>query len=86
MSADVPIEVARAEWLRLMIPQLWESGFDRLAAEYSVELDRLERRRTEADRPPHWSTPVAERDPYSVDSQGRRAIDVLAGVYDDDDS
>lgn len=37
-----PIHIARARWLRLMIPQLWALGFARLAAEYQVELDRLE--------------------------------------------
>lgn len=32
---------ARIVWLNLMIPQLWAGGFNRLAAEYSVERDRL---------------------------------------------
>jgi hypothetical protein len=32
---------ARIAFLDLMIPQLWALGFDRLAAEYSVERDRL---------------------------------------------
>jgi hypothetical protein len=42
VSGPVPIAEARAAWLRLMIPQLLAGGFDRLAAEYAVELDRLE--------------------------------------------
>lgn len=33
---------ARAAFLRLMIPQLWAGGFTRLAAQYGVELARLE--------------------------------------------
>lgn len=41
----VPIAEARIAWLNLMIPQLWAGGFDRLAAEYSVERDRLIARR-----------------------------------------
>lgn len=37
----VPIEEARMAWLELMIPQLQEGGFHRLAAEYAIELERL---------------------------------------------
>jgi hypothetical protein len=44
IRTEVPIEVARVRWLRLMISQLWAGGFNRLAAEYQVELDRLEER------------------------------------------
>lgn len=32
---------ARIAWLDLMIPQLLAGGFDRVAAEYAVERDRL---------------------------------------------
>jgi len=39
--AIAPITVARAEFLHLVIPQLWAGGFTELAARYSVELDRL---------------------------------------------
>lgn len=33
---------ARIRWIDLMIPQLQALGFDRLAAEYAVERDRLQ--------------------------------------------
>lgn len=39
------ITEARIAWLDLLIPQLRAGGFDRLAAEYSVERDRLVARR-----------------------------------------
>jgi hypothetical protein len=42
---------ARIEFLDLVIPQLWAGGFDRLAAEYSVERDRLVRRGGPAAQP-----------------------------------
>lgn len=44
MAAEVPLLVARAAWLRLMIPQLTSGGFVELAARYGVELGRLEGR------------------------------------------
>lgn len=40
-----PINEARIDWLRLTIPQLQAGGFTRLAAQYGVELARLEARR-----------------------------------------
>lgn len=40
-----PIDVARATFLALVIPQLRAGGFDHLAASYAVELARLEARR-----------------------------------------
>lgn len=43
----VPIAVARAAWLRLMIPQLEAGGFRTVAASYAVELARLEGRTVE---------------------------------------
>lgn len=44
---EVSLPVARASFLRLMIPQLAAGGFSRLAAEYCVELGRLEGRSPE---------------------------------------
>lgn len=43
----VAIEVARAAFLRLMIPQLAAGGFEHLSASYAVELARLEGRTVE---------------------------------------
>lgn len=34
-------DAARVLFLELMLPQLWAGGFDRVAASYSVERDRL---------------------------------------------
>ena len=38
-----PITVARADFLRPLIPQLLAGGFTALAARYAVELDRLDK-------------------------------------------
>lgn len=50
MPATVPINVARAAFLRLMIPQLAAGGWADLAARYAVELGRLEGRTPEEVR------------------------------------
>lgn len=45
--STVPLSVARASFLRLMIPQLAAGGFTELAARYAVQLGRLEGRSPE---------------------------------------
>lgn len=46
-SELVPLPVARASFLRLMIPQLAANGFTELSARYAVELSQLEGRTVE---------------------------------------
>ena len=47
LAASTDIAVARARFLRLMIPSLYQNGFEELSAKYAVELGRLEARTPE---------------------------------------